>query len=118
MSRLSLIARFSITSLVLLAGLSVLLGWGLTQQFEQQAIEERKDAVSSLVPQVIGSYLTDDLLANGARGQSYQGIDQALSYLGGLGLVRVKIWNRQGVVIYSDDFTLIGKRFPPSGGLR
>ncbi|MBF6611556.1 MAG: GAF domain-containing protein [Chloroflexi bacterium] len=113
MPRLSLIAKFSISSLLLLAGISVLLGVGLTRQFEQQAVEQQKLALSSLLPPVVGPYLTPDLLADGAHGQGYQSIDQALSYLGGLGLVHAKLWDKQGRIIYADDASLVGQQMPP-----
>lgn len=114
MPKLTLVTKFSITSLVLLAGIGVLLGMGLSRQLEQQAIEQRQAAISALVPPVVGWYLTGDVLKNGARGDEYKNIDQALSYIGGLGLVRVRIWNRQGQVIYSDN-PLNGNARAPTG---
>ncbi len=113
MPRLSLLAKFSISSLLLLAGVSVLLGVGLTRQFEQQAVEQQKLALSLLLPPIVGPYLTPDLLADGAHDQSYQNIDQALSYLGGLGLVHAKLWDKQGRIIYADDASLVGQQTPP-----
>jgi putative nucleotidyltransferase with HDIG domain len=90
--------------------MGILLGNALTRHFEQQAIEQQKAGVSSLVPPVVGPFLSDDLLANGAHGDSYKQIEMALSYLGGSGLVRVKIWNTFGSIVYSDDPGLVGKR--------
>src|SRR5947209_5628071 len=110
MLRLTLLSKFSITSFVLLAIIGVLLGNALTQHLQQQAIEQQKEAISSLVPPVVGPFLTNDLLANGAHGDSYRQIETALSYLGGSGLVRIKILNGTGTVIYSDDASLVGQR--------
>src|SRR5690242_5378014 len=110
MPRLSLVAKFSVTSFVLLAVIAVLLGMGLSDRLKEQAIEQQKLTVSALVPPIVGWHLTDDLLANGARGKSYQEIDDALSYLGGLGLVRVRIVNTQGVIVYADNASLVGQK--------
>lgn len=108
MPKLTLLAKFSATSFVLLAAIGVLLGVALTRHFEQQAIDQQKVGVSALVPPVIGPHLTPGLLANGAHGESYNDLEAALSYLGGSGLVRVEIWNRAGMVVYSDYPSLIG----------
>ena len=67
MPRLTLLTKFSLTSFVLLAGIGALLGNALTQHFRQQAIDEQTAGISSLVPPVVGPYLTTDLLANGAH---------------------------------------------------
>lgn len=110
MSKFSLLLKFSITSLALLAVIGALLGTGLTQHFEAQAVEQQKASVSSLVPAVVGAYITDDILAKGAQGGAYSAIESALSYLSGSGLVAVKIWNKDGIIVYSDQPRLVGQR--------
>jgi len=117
MPKLTLLAKFSITSFVLLAIIGVLLGNALTQHFQQQAIEQQREGISSLVPPVVGPFLTKDLLSNGAHGDNYHQIESALSYLGGSGLVRIEILNGTGTVVYSDDPSLIGRRPQPGDGL-
>ncbi|MBF6614223.1 MAG: GAF domain-containing protein [Chloroflexi bacterium] len=123
MSRLSLLQRFSIISLVLFIVIGALLGWGLTDYLQRQAIEQEKNTVAFLMPPVAGPFLTANILANGicARGltpeacsasKAYKTFDSALGTLGGSGLVRVKLWNKDGMVIYSDDAKLVGRNFP------
>ena len=109
--RLTLLVKFSITSLVLLATIGASLGWALTRYLEDQAIDQYKSSLASLVTPVVSPYLTPDIISNGASGDQYRGIEGALSYLGGSGLVRVKIWNRQGMVAYSDTPSLVGQTF-------
>lgn len=118
MPKLTLLGQFSILSLVLMLVIGAVLGWDLRQYFEQQAIAQQRDAVRDLVPPIIGDLISDDLLANGASGDTYLAIERQLGNLGGSGLVRVKIWNREGQIIYSDDASLIGDRFPPSEEMR
>lgn len=110
--RFTLLSKFSITSLALLAVMGVLLGMGLTRHFEEQAIEQQKVAAASLVPPVVGPHLTDALLANGAKGDDYNAIQIALSFLGGSNLVGVKVWNQDGMLVYSDQAYLVGKSEP------
>jgi putative nucleotidyltransferase with HDIG domain len=118
MPKLTLLAKFSITSFVLLAIIGALLGSALTQHFQQQAIDQQMEGISSLVPPVVGPFLTNDLLSNGAHGESYKQIESALSYLGGSGLVRIEILNGTGTVVYSDDPSLIGRHSEQSDDLR
>ncbi|HEX8230319.1 MAG TPA: HD domain-containing phosphohydrolase [Chloroflexia bacterium] len=110
--RFTLLTKFSTTSLALLVVMGVLLGMGLTRHFEEQAIEQQKMAAASLVPPVVGRHLDDDLLTNGATGEIYQDIQKALSFLGGSNLVAAKVWNHQGMVIYSDQEYLVGQKQP------
>jgi HD-GYP domain-containing protein (c-di-GMP phosphodiesterase class II) len=92
--------------------MGVLLGMGLTRHFEEQAIEQQKMAAATLVPPVVGPYLTDELIANGAKGDAYNEIQDALSYLGGSNLVGARVLNHDGMVIYSDQAYLVGQRLP------
>ncbi len=118
MKRLSLLAKFSITSLVLFVVIGLLLGWGLNTHFEQQALDQHTHEVSDLIVPIVGPHITSDILANGAYTDTYKNIENALSNLGGSGLVKVKIWNMQGKIAYSDDATLVGKTFDISPELR
>ncbi|HET9495755.1 MAG TPA: hypothetical protein VFR15_16135, partial [Chloroflexia bacterium] len=71
MPKLTLLGQFSIISLVLMLVIGAVLGWDLRQYFEQQAIAQQRDAVRDLVPPIIGDLITDDLLENGAQGETY-----------------------------------------------
>ena len=112
MKRITLLLQFSVISLVLMIAIGLILGFNLTNYFQQAAINQQRDAIRDLVPPIIGDHITDDVLANGAHGAGYKEIELALGSLGGTGLVRVKIWNRDGTVVYSDDPTLIGQKYP------
>ena len=117
MKKLSLLARFSLLSLLLFIAIGAALGFGLTQYFEQQELERQKDVVASLLQPSVAPFVDEDVLANGAHGKKYSDIEYAFSYLAGVGLVRIKIWNQSGMVVYSDDPALVGKRFDKSADL-
>jgi len=91
--------------------IGAVLGWNLTHYFELQAIAQQRDTVRDTVPPIIGDRITDRVLQEGAYGDDYKALEAALSNLGGSGLVRVKIWNLQGVVVYSDDPKLVGQKY-------
>src|SRR4029079_2168170 len=118
MKRLTLLTKFSITSLGLFVVIGLLLGWGLTTHFEQEAIDQHSREVLDLVQPVVGAHITSDVLAHGAYTETFQAIEQDLSYLGGSGLVIVKVWNTAGMVVYSDKPDLIGQRFDISPELK
>lgn len=101
-----------------MVAIGALLGWNLTHYFELQAIAQQRDTVRDTVPPIIGDRVTDRVLANGASGDEYRSLEIALSNLGGSGLVRVKIWNRDGVIVYSDDPKLIGQKYEISPELQ
>jgi signal transduction histidine kinase len=112
--KFTLLSRFSILSLVLMVAIGALLGYTVTHYFEMQALTQQQNAVRDIVPPVIGDRITDKVLTQGASGSDYNGIESALANLGGSGLVRVKIWNRDGMIVYSDQKQLIGQKFPIS----
>ena len=119
MPRLTLLKQFSIVSLVLFLAIGAILGSGLTQHFERQALEQQKLAVAPLVQPLLGDFLNNpDFLKNGAPENPndsqdlYSQIERQLGLLGGSGLVRVKIWNKEGKVIYSDFPQQVGETFP------
>jgi len=118
MKKLSLLTQFSILSLVLFIAIGATLGVGLTRYFEQQELERQKLAVASLFQPAIGAFIDDDILANGASGKKYDDIDYAFSYLAGVGLVRVKIWNDKGMVVFSDKRELVGQTYPIAADLQ
>lgn len=149
MTKPTLLTQFSVTSLVLFAVMGVVLGLGLTRYIEEQAIEQQKQAVASLVQPVVGNFITDEVLRDGAHpvithaaqedpvygyGSSdrstgepeeepqdaYSLIESALGNLGGSGLARVRIWNREGMIIYSDDRDAneVGRRAPLTPPMR
>ena len=112
MPKFTLLAKFSLLSFLLLGVIGVLLGWALTTHMEQQELEQQKISLSSLVLPILGPHLDDKTLEEGALGTKYRDIEKALSFLGIAGLVRIKIWNRDGEIIYSDSPELMGQTFP------
>ncbi len=117
MKKLSLLAQFSILSLALFVAIGLALGIGLTHYFEQLEIQRQQVAVANLLQPSVAPFVDEQVLAEGATGDKYKKIESALSYLGGVGLASIKIWNSDGVIVYSDDPALVGKRYPISSDL-
>jgi signal transduction histidine kinase len=115
----SLLAQFSLLSLALFIVIGAALGWGLTRHYEDQALEQQEIVSASLMAPAVAPYVTENVLQNGALpgSKEYKDIEYAFSFLGGAGLVIVKIWNEDGVLVYSDDPNDVGQKFPISEDL-
>jgi signal transduction histidine kinase len=133
--RFTLLTKFSLISLALFITIGALLGWGLTTHFEQQSISQRMQEMKDLVQPVVGDHITPQVLSQGAKCdatlppeekerqsqcQWYRKIESALSSIGGSGLVRVKVWNQEGMLVYSDmeEGKDVGQYFPVSASLQ
>lgn len=132
MRRLSLLTQFSILSLVLFIIIGALVGWNVTRYFEEQALWQQQLAVSSLITPLVGPVVDEhrEILTQAAKPPPeglpfeeamkypYSQIESQLAYISGSGLVKIKIWNRDGMIVYSDDKTVIGDKHPVSDELK
>lgn len=121
--KISLLTRFSLLSLVLFVLIGAWLGYILTNFLQDQAFQQQEVVLSSLAAPLVGRIVDENVLTHGAypppAGASVQALDNSpytrlqhgLANLGGAGLVRVKVWNREGMVVYSDNAQLIGQHF-------
>jgi len=117
--KLSLLAKFSLMSFFILAAIGIALGWGIQRHFEKVALQqEAENAI-----QQVSTFLNKRLKSTDFQGP----FDPArLEEIEGLvrenvlspHIVRIKIWNRDGQVIYSDKKELVGRRFPIEGELK
>jgi signal transduction histidine kinase len=116
---LSLARQFLLAgAAVLLAGMTTI-GFWVTQQIEQSVTRNTAAATALYVDSVIAPLLPDirqdPTLSEGAR----RALDETLGQ-GALGarLSSFRIWGEDGMVAYSSEPALIGKRFPPGETLR
>jgi diguanylate cyclase (GGDEF)-like protein len=113
--RVSLLTRFGVTSLVLLMALGVVVGQRLHSAQEQRTLSDAVRSAEIAANIGIKPLLTvDDLKRNFVPLDATR--DQALSTalapsLSSNGIVRLKIWNRQHWIVYSDNSKLVGRWF-------
>jgi diguanylate cyclase (GGDEF)-like protein len=113
-----LLAQFATISAVVL----IVLGIGLTQlfagQIHKRAVDEATNSAVLIARLGIQPRLTPRELRVGFDAKSAEALDRDLADgLIGAKVARIKIWNRDGRVVYSDDPALVGKMFPVAGGL-
>jgi hypothetical protein len=92
----------------------------LQRELTQDALRQQADEVAVVVQGVLGRHLTATSLTPAARPRArawWGGLAQQL-LLADPHLVRIKVWNTRGQVIYSNDPAQIGQSFPIDTNLR
>ena len=119
--RLSLLVRFAIISFVLLCAVGVVLArWLNANQHDRRLAEAASSAQivaqAGLQGQLVPADLDTDFrpLATETRAALDQAFGSAISEDG---VVRLKIWNQQRWIVYSDNPLLVGRWFPGDDGL-
>ena len=113
-ARPSLLGTFAIVSLIPLAAL----GFGLFHFLNNQIRSRALDGARNSATLVARSSVTPILLHADLRAplnlRMRQALDASRRQLQAAGVVRVKLWNVDGRVVYSDDRALMGRVFPRS----
>ncbi|TMK73665.1 MAG: diguanylate cyclase, partial [Actinobacteria bacterium] len=117
-TRPSLVATFAIVSIVPLAALGFGLFYFLEGQIRSRALDGARNAAvlvarSSVEPIVLRSDLRAPL-----RPSLEQDLAASATQLHGAGVARIKLWNLDGKVVYSDKAALIGRTFPVSDEIK
>jgi two-component system NarL family sensor kinase len=115
------VRRHRVLGWVLAAGVLVLLGVTLigvhaaSQLAEDEAVDEAARTASLIGTAVIQPVLTDGILTGDAA--ALDAVDDVVRerVLDDPSRVRVKIWDRDGRIVYSDEARLIGQRFELEG---
>ena len=110
--RLSLLSRFTITGFLLTLLIGAILGLGLSRLLEQDALEEEADRAAATVRLLLDPYLQTTDFTAPLGPERFAAIDRLIrERVLDQQIVRVKIWNGSGTVVYSDDQALVGQRF-------
>ncbi|HEY5886249.1 MAG TPA: EAL domain-containing protein [Acidimicrobiales bacterium] len=112
--RLGLLGRFAVLSAVLIAALGVLLGAALHRSIQDRAVANAIRTGAVAASGIHAVVRPGDLERDFVRlePERVEALDDALSDLSDSGIVRVKLWNRQHWLVYSDDPDLVGRWFP------
>lgn len=115
---LSRAGRVSAAGVAASAVLAIALGLFIPRVAEHHTIQARLDAMTTLV-RVLGQQTLIPIDGDPLTGPTYHRFDDLVrgGLLGGENL-RVKLWNREGQIVYADDRSLVGRRFPPSPPLQ
>ncbi|MCU1592578.1 MAG: Signal transduction histidine kinase [Frankiales bacterium] len=104
------VAGFLVAGLVVLVVIGLFLALAQRRTAVREAIRDARNLTELEAQAVVGPVLTDAALAPGT---SYDALDRVVrERVLGSRIVRVKIWDASGLIVYSDDRALVGQRFP------
>src|SRR5215210_3169595 len=118
--RLSLLSRFSILSLLVIAAIGVGVGAMLHQRIERRGLIDAMRAAEVLTAVGLQPHLRPELLGSPLTLEQIDGFDARLqqSSFDELGITRVKLFNADGRIVYSDERSIIGEMHPDSPGVQ
>jgi diguanylate cyclase (GGDEF)-like protein len=116
--RLTLTRQVAVLSLVPMIVLALVLARALQTQIVHQTLADETQSARLLARIGIQPRLTPSELRHGLSAATVATLDQQLrTGVVKRDLARIKIWNAQDTVVYSDDHSLIGRRLEPSDEL-
>ncbi|MBI3733959.1 MAG: hypothetical protein HY259_10960, partial [Chloroflexi bacterium] len=116
--KLSLLSKFTLVSFVLMAIIAVSLAWGIQQQLEQTALWQEATSAADEVTGILNPNLEKTDLTAPLDPARYAEIDALIRQnILHEHIVRVKIWSRDGLLLYSDQQDLVGQSYPLSDEL-
>jgi diguanylate cyclase (GGDEF)-like protein len=112
MRRLGLVPKFAFLSLVLIALLGFVLARSIGSDVRERNLASAQRLAELVTRLGVQPQLTPEMLTNGLTAQQVGDLDGRLrNGMLGASVVRLKVWNTAGRVVYSDDQSLIGKDF-------
>ena len=91
--------------------MGVIAAYLFDRALNDEAIRDAKNVTTLAGQGIVEPALTDELLAGDQRAQRKLGRIVEERVLGHDGIVRVKIWDRHGRIVYSDEPRLIGETY-------
>jgi len=115
----SLLTRFSLITFLITAAIAVGLALGIEHQLEQNALRQAAESAADQVSTILNPNLQPTDLAGPLDPVRYARIDTLVQQnILSKHIVRVKIWNRDGLLLYSDAKEVVGRYFPVSDELK
>ena len=114
----SLLTSFSLLGAFITAVIAIILAWSLEHQLEQNALRQEADRAADQVAHILSQNLSLADLSAPLDSARYAQIDTLIrNDTLDEHIVRVKIWNKSGLVLYSDEKSLVGQYYPVSDEL-
>jgi diguanylate cyclase (GGDEF)-like protein len=110
-TRVSLTGQVALLSLIPIVALGIVLAWVLRSQIVARTLADETQSASLVArlgvqPRISPAELKHGLSATGVRTLDEQLHARSVTQ----DLARIKIWNNNGLIVYSDDHALIGRR--------
>lgn len=112
-SGMSLLTRFTLISFLVMLLIASGLAWRLESTLERDALSAVAQNTADQAAHILNRHLTADDLKAALAEDRYREVDALIKdSLLSANIVRIKIWNRDGLLVYSDDKNIMGKTFP------
>jgi HD-GYP domain-containing protein (c-di-GMP phosphodiesterase class II) len=112
-SGMSLLTRFTLISLLVTLLIAAGLAWRLELELERDALSGVAQHTADQATNILSEKLTANDLTAALPPQRYQEVDSLIhDTLLSANIVRIKIWNRDGLLVYSDSKDILGQTFP------
>lgn len=119
MRKITLIQKFSILCLAVLVLFGIVSGWIITTSLEHNLLERSKKVTASIVSQEVQHEFTAVDLITPKVGSEFDAFAERVKHLRlGPDIIRIKIWNKDQVIVWSDEKRLVGQRFPDNEELK
>ncbi len=116
--KLGLVPRFALLSFALIALVGVVVGRSINADVRARNIASAKQTAILVSRLGVQPMLSAAILRDGLSEQDFAALDETLDHEAlRRAVVRIKIWNNQGVVVYSDDPRIVDRKFPIGDGL-
>ena len=116
--RWSLLSRFTLISFCVASLIVAAVAWGLERNLKAEILQEVAEDTAEQASNILDENLTAADLNDSLPPERYNEVDALLrNTLLSSNIVRIKIWNRNGLLIYSDDQSLAGQTFALSPAL-
>ena len=105
------VAKSAALSLAAITAVSVGGFWAARTAATQEAVREAEAATELLAASIVSPALDEGLLRGDP--ESIEALDEAVqSHVLGERILTVRVWDPDGTILYSDDLTNVGARFP------
>ncbi|HET7420005.1 MAG TPA: histidine kinase dimerization/phospho-acceptor domain-containing protein [Candidatus Dormibacteraeota bacterium] len=106
------LARFGVLALLPVVALGFVLGRALNTDVQQRYLDSARQSATLITQVGIQPLLTAQQLALGLTGDEVAAVDLRLQGASvSEEVTRLKVWNRLGTIVYSDNHALIGRSF-------
>jgi diguanylate cyclase (GGDEF)-like protein len=118
MRRLGLVSRFAVLSAVLIAVLGFVLARIIGTEVTNRNLASARETAVIVSRVGAQSRISPSQLSDGLSATEITDLHRSLQpLLADHDIARIKIWNTDSRVVYSDDASIIGRRFPTDDGL-
>lgn len=104
------VRRFLLMGLVALVIVTTPVAFWIWSEAEHHALQNSKEATEHLASNVVGPLLDEEVLSANPTAVERLG-ERLRPWMGETSVFEIRLWDKDGRIVYSDDANLIGKKF-------